>query len=59
MFFLKPADRQLRVEFCKFMKDNNIEPENLFFTDESAFPLWSYMNKGQIKLEYLKKQGKN
>ena len=58
MFFLKPADRQLRVEFCKFMRDNNIGPENLFFTDESVFPLWSYMNKGTNKIRISKKTRK-
>ena len=58
VFFLKPADRQLRVEFCKFMRDNNIGPENLFFTDESVFPLWSYMNKGTNKIRISKKTRK-
>ena len=40
------------------MRDNNIGPENLFFTDESIFPLWSYMNKGTNKIRISKKTRK-
>ena len=56
--FLKPTDKQLRVKFCKFMRENNIGPENLFFTDESVFPLWPYMNKGTNKIRISKKTRK-
>ena len=30
VFHLKPTDKILRVQFCKFMKDNGIGPENIF-----------------------------
>ena len=40
------------------MRDNNIGPENLFFTDESVFPLWSYMNKGTNKIRISNKTRK-
>ena len=39
VFHLKPNDKILRVQFLKFMKESNIGPENIFFTDESIFPL--------------------
>ena len=32
------------------MRENNIGPENIFFTDESIFPLQIYMNKGTNKI---------
>ena len=59
MFFLKPIDRRLRVEFCKFMRDNNIGPEQLFYTDENIFPLCSYINRGTNKIRISKKTKKN
>ncbi len=37
------------------MKDNGIGPENIFFTDESVFPLYAYMNKGTNKIRLSKK----
>ena len=55
VFFLKPSDKLLRVRFCKFMKENNLGPENIFFTDESIFPLTAYMNKGTNKIRLSKK----
>ena len=33
VFYLKPYEKNQRVLFCKFMKKNNIGPENIFFTD--------------------------
>ena len=30
VFYLKPVEKNLRVQFCKFMKANNIGPENIF-----------------------------
>ena len=30
VFYLKPVEKKLRVQFCKFMKANNIGPENIF-----------------------------
>ena len=50
VFHLKASDKILRVQFLKFMKENNIGPENIFFTDESIFPLQAYMNKGTNKI---------
>ena len=55
VFYMKPIDKTLRVQFCKFMKENNIGPENIFFTDESVFPLYVYMNKGTNKIRLSKK----
>ena len=55
VFHLKPTDKFLRVQFCKFMKDNGIGPENIFFTDESVFPLYTYMNKGTNKIRLSRK----
>ena len=37
------------------MKENNITPENIFFTDESIFPLQAYMNRGTNKIRLSKK----
>ena len=37
------------------MKENNIGPDNIFFTDESIFPLYAYMNKGNNKIRLSKK----
>ena len=55
VFHLKPFEKILRVQFCKFMKKNNIGPENIFFTDESIFPLCAYFNKGTNKIRLSKK----
>ena len=52
---MKPIDKILRVQFCKFMKDKNIGPENIFFTNESVFPLYAYMNKGTNKIRLSRK----
>ena len=52
---MKPIDKNLRVQFCKFMKENNIGPEDIFFTDESVFPLYAYMNKGTNKFRLSRK----
>ena len=54
VFYLKPSERKLRVEFCKFMKENNLGPQNIFFTDESNFPFCPYMNKGTNKIRLSK-----
>ena len=55
VFYMKPINKNLRVQFCKFMKDNNIGPENIFFTDESVFSLYAYLNKGTNKIRLSKK----
>ena len=55
VFHLKPSEKNLRVLFCKFMKRNNIGPENIFFTDESVFPLCAYFNRGTNKIRLSKK----
>ena len=55
VFYLRPSDKILRVQFLKFMKENNIGPDNIFFTDESIFPLYAYMNKGNNKIRLSKK----
>ena len=38
VFYLKPFEKNKRIQFCKFMKKNKIGPENIFFTDEIIFP---------------------
>ena len=58
VFYLKPYEKNQRVLFCKFMKKNNIGPENIFFTDESVFPLKAYLNKGTNKIRLSKKTRK-
>ena len=30
VFYLKPNEKNLRVQFCKFMKENGIGPEDIF-----------------------------
>ena len=40
------------------MKKNNIGPENIFFTDESVFPLYAYFYKGTNKIRLSKKTKK-
>ena len=50
VFYLRPNDKKLRVQFCKFMLENDIGPENIFFTDESIFPLYAYINRGTNKI---------
>ena len=37
------------------MKANNFGPENIYFIDESTFPLTSYMNKGTNKIRISRK----
>ena len=59
VFYMKPIDKILRVQFCKFMKENNIGPENIFFAVESVFPLYAYLNKGTNKIRLSKKTRRN
>ena len=40
------------------MKENNLGPEQIFFTDESIFPLFAYMNKGTNKIRFCNKTRK-
>ena len=37
------------------MKENNITPDNIFFIDESIFPMYSYLDKGTNKIRLSKK----
>ena len=55
VFNLKQEEKQLRLNFLKFMRDKNIGPEDIFFTDESIFPLKAYLNKGTNKIRLCKK----
>ena len=59
IFYLKPYEKNQRVLFCKFMKKNNIGPENIFFTDEIVFPLKTYLNKGTNKIRLSEKTRRN
>ena len=45
VFFLSMTNREQRLKFLKFMKKNRIEPDSIFFTDESTFNLSSYFNR--------------
>ena len=45
VFTLSLKEKAKRYEFLKFMKQNGITPEKIFFTDESIFYLSSYFNK--------------
>ena len=38
VFYMKPIDKILRVQFCKFMKENNICPEDIFLQKRSFSP---------------------
>ena len=58
VFYLKKEERQLRLNFLKYMRDKNISPEDLFFTDESIFPLKVYSNRGTNKIRLCKKTQK-
>ena len=40
------------------MKNNNIGPQKIFYTDERVFPLYAYMNKGTNKFRLSKKTGR-
>ena len=55
VFSLKPHEKKLRLDFCKWMKEKGIGPEKLYFTDESIFPLFKYMNRGTNKIRLSKK----
>ena len=55
VFYLKQEEKQLRLNFLKYMRDKAISPEDLFFTDESIFPLKAYLNKGTNKIRLCKK----
>ena len=37
------------------MEENGITPGHIFFTDESIFPLYSYINKGTNNISLSKK----
>ena len=37
------------------MRAHNLGPKDIFFTDESIFPLCSYMNRGTNKIRLSKK----
>ena len=43
-FFMNPSDKANRKRFCKYLKENNIKGENVFFTDEKIFNLNGPMN---------------
>ena len=45
VFFLNEKNKEQRLKFLLFMKENNISPENLFFTDESIMNLSSYFGR--------------
>ena len=45
VFFLSSTNKEQRIKFLRFMKKNEIEPGDIFFTDESTFNLSSYFNR--------------
>jgi len=45
VFFLSSSKKFQRLKFLQFMKQNNISPDKIFFTDESIFNLSSFFNR--------------
>ena len=48
VFFLSSTNKEQRIKFFQFMKKNEIEPGDIFFTDESTF------NLSHILIEIIK-----
>ena len=44
VFYLSSLNKEKRINFLKFMRDNGINPKKIFFTDESNFNIASYLN---------------
>ena len=38
VFYMKPIDKTLRVQFCKIMKENNIGPKDIFLPTRAFSP---------------------
>ena len=45
VFFLCKKKKELRLQFLTFMKENQISPDNIFFTDECIVNLSSYFGR--------------
>ena len=45
VFFLCKKKKDLRLQFLTFMKENQISPDNIFFTDECIVNLSSYFGR--------------
>ena len=45
VFFLSSNEKIKRLNFLRFMKQNQIFPDKIFFTDESIFNVASYFNR--------------
>ena len=57
VFFLSSSKKFQRLKFLQFMKQNNISPDKIFFTDESIFNLSSFLIE-IIKLDCLSRHKK-
>ena len=45
VFYLSTIEKNKRLNFLRFMKQNNLFPSQIFFTDESVFNVASYFNR--------------
>jgi transposase len=54
-FFLNPRDFETRKRFAKYVIDNNIKGEDVFFTDEKIFSLDGPLNPATNKIRLCKK----
>ena len=52
-FILEDKDKDKRIQFANWIKDNNIKGKSIFFTDEKRFILNSPLNRqtNQIRLD--------
>ena len=57
VFFLSKENMKTRKEFCQMILQKDIQPEQLFFTDESKIDLGSF-SRALIRLDALKKWNK-
>ena len=57
VFYLTINEKAKRLNFLRFMKQNNLFPDKIFFTDESVFNIASYFNKN-YKIRLSKRTSK-
>ena len=54
VFYLTSSEKAKRLNFLRFMKQNHLFPNKIFFTDESIFNISSYFNRN-CKIRLSKK----
>ena len=57
VFYLTINEKAKRLNFLRFMKQNNLFPDKIFFTNESVFNIASYFNKN-YKIRLCKRTSK-